>query len=150
MQDSVLSVHAECKDNAQCIFANQSMLIDLTITNVSKNPVGVPIEFLDQKGPHCVLIDNETREEFQTNPPPPPDLSLKNKFTEIPAGGSIKIEQLVSRGAISAFRERMIDLTARFFIVVPVKLIDKEAPINQNVSTSIRIRGRDKAELDKK
>lgn len=150
MQNSVLSVHAECRDNTQCIFENQSMPVDLTIKNVSGKTIGVPVEFLKQKGPHCILIDIATREEFETSPPPPPDLSLKNKFTQIPPGGAVKIQQLVSRGAISAFRERMVDLTAKFIIIVPVKLNDEEAPISQNVSTSIRIRGRDKAELDNK
>ena len=126
------------------------MLFDLTIKNVSSKAVGVPIEFLNQKGPHCVLVDTATQEEFQTPPPPPPDLSLKNKFTQIPAGGTIKIEQLVSSGAITAFREHMVDLTAKFVIIVPVKLEGAAAPIRQNTSTSVRIRGRDKSERDNK
>jgi len=132
MQDPVLSVHAECTENAQCIFENQSMPVALTIKNVSGKTIGVPVEFLNQKGPHCILIDTATREEFETNPPPPPDLSLKNKFTQVPAGGTIKIQQLVSRGAINSFRERMVDLTAKFIIIVPVKLDGEEAPTSQN------------------
>jgi len=150
MQDPVLSVHAECRDNAQCIFENESMLVELTIKNVSTKPIGVPVEFLGQKGPHCVLIDTETREEFQLNPPPPPDLSLKKKLTQIPPGGSIRIEQLVPSGAIKEFRERMVDLTAKFVIIVPVKVEGMESPVRQIASTTLRILGRDTAERNDK
>ncbi|SDD67725.1 hypothetical protein SAMN05428966_105145 [Massilia sp. PDC64] len=150
MEISALSVHAECKDNTQCIFENQSMPVKLTIKNISTRPIGVPVEFLNQKGPHCVLIDTETKEELQVSPPPPPDLSLKNKFTEVAPGDSITIEHLVSRSAIIAFRERMIDLTAKFVIIMPVKFDQTEAPLRQIVSTTLRIRGRDKVDLDNK
>lgn len=150
MHDPILSVHAECRENVRCIFENQSMLVELNIKNISTEPVGVPVEFLNQKGAHCILIDTETGGEFQLSPPPPPDLSLKNRFTQVAPGESIRIEQLVPSGAIKEFRERMIDLTAKFVIIVPVKLERSEAPVPQTAATTLRILGRDKAELGDK
>jgi len=60
----VLSVTAKCRDNERRIFDNVHMAIDLTLTNNSGAPIGVPLEFLQQVGPCCVLIDNETQEEL--------------------------------------------------------------------------------------
>jgi hypothetical protein len=68
----VLSLTATCRDSAECIFDNVTMFIDLTLTNTSSTPIGVPVEFLNQVGPHCVLIDNETRETLPLRTPPPP------------------------------------------------------------------------------
>jgi hypothetical protein len=58
----VLSLTAKCRDNERCIFDNVHMPIDLTLTNNSGVPIGVPLEFLRQVGPRCELIDNETQE----------------------------------------------------------------------------------------
>jgi hypothetical protein len=146
----VLSVKAECIDNAHCIFANYPVFIQLTITNVSTQPIGVPVKFLDKKGPHCVLIDSETREQFSLSAPPPADLSLKNKFTLIPPGASIKIKEMVPRPLISAFREDLVDVVTKCTVIVDVKLEGTEGPVRQSATTTIRILGVDKFELDNK
>ena len=44
----------------------------------------------------------------------------------------------------------MIDLTAKFAIRIPVKLEGIEFPVRQSAYTSLRIIGRDTAELDDK
>lgn len=46
----VLSVTARCHDNEKCIFDNIGMVFDLTVTNNSSAPIGVPLEFLEQTG----------------------------------------------------------------------------------------------------
>ncbi len=146
----VLSVTAKCRDNEACIFDNVGMFVDLTLTNNSRSTIGVPLEFLKQVGPHCVLIDNETQEKIPLGAPPPADLSLRNKFTSIPPGGSIRMDEYNPGSAIRGLREWMIDLTATFAIHIPVKLEGIEAPVRQSARTSLRIVGRDRAELDDK
>lgn len=44
----------------------------------------------------------------------------------------------------------MIDLTAEFAIHIPVKLEGIKLPVRQTARTSLRIIGRDRAELDDK
>ena len=146
----VLSVTATCRDNEKCIFDNFGMVIDLTLTNNSGATIGVPLEFLHQVGPHCVLFDNETREIYPLGAPPPADLSLRNKFTSIPPGGVFRMEEYVSPTAIRGLREWMIDLTASFAIHIPVKFEDIKLPVRQSTTTSLRIIGRDRAELGDK
>jgi hypothetical protein len=135
----VISVTAQCSDNKACIFDNVGMSIDLTLTNNSPDPIGVPVEFLNQVGPHCVLIDNETRETLPLGAPPPADLSLRDKFTPIPPGGSIRMGEYIPASAIKALRDGMTDLTATFAIHIPVKLKGIEHPVRQSARTSLRI-----------
>ncbi len=149
MQTPILTVTATCKDNRECIFDNVGIFVDLTLTNSSDDVIGVPVEFLDQLGPFCVLIDNETHDDFPITPGLP-DRSLMDKFTPIPPGGSIKIEQLLPAGAIKWFREHMIDLTARFKINIPVKMNGAVPAAPQTAVTTLRIVGRDKAELERR
>jgi hypothetical protein len=146
----VLSVTAKCRDNQGCIFDNVGIVIDLTLTNNSSAPVGVPLEFLEQVGPRCVLIDNETREIFPLGAPPPADLSLRNKFTSVAPGESIRMHEFVPASALRGLREWMIDLTATFAIHIPVKLEGIALPVRQSASTSLQIIGRDRAKLDDK
>jgi hypothetical protein len=115
----VLSVTATCRDNKACIFDNVGIFVDLTLTNTSSDAIGVPLEFLDQIGPRCVLIDNETGEKLPLAAPPPADLSLRNKFTPIPPGGSIRLDGFIPGSMIKGLREWMIDLTATCAIHVP-------------------------------
>ena len=146
----VLSVTAICRDNEKCIFDNARVDIDLTLTNNSSAPIGVPLEFLQQTGPRCALIDNETQEILPLCAFPPADLSLRNKFTSLAPGESIRMEEHLSPSAIRGLREWMIDLTARYTIHIPVKFEGIELPVRQSASTSLRIIGRDRAELDDK
>lgn len=44
----------------------------------------------------------------------------------------------------------MIDLSAKYTINIPVKLEGAKVPVRQTTSTSLRIIGRDRAELDDK
>jgi hypothetical protein len=146
----VLSLTAKCRDNERCIFDNVHMAIDLTLTNNSGAPIGMPLKFLQQVGPRCALIDNETQEELPLCAFPPADLSLRDKFTSVAPGESIKMYEYLSPSAIMSLREWMIDLTAKYTINIPVKLEGIKVPVRQTASTSLRILGRDRAELDDK
>jgi len=44
----------------------------------------------------------------------------------------------------------MVDLTAKFVIIVPVKVEGMESPVRQIASTTLRILGRDTAERNDK
>lgn len=146
----VLSMTAACRDNAACIFDDVGIFIDLTLTNNSSDAIGVPLEFLQQIGPRCVLIDNDTGEKLPLAAPPPADLSLRNKFTPIPPGGSIGLDEFIPASMIKGLREWMIDLTATCAIHVPIKSKGIELPVRQTATTSLRILGRDAAERDDK
>ena len=148
--DRMISMTAESQHNRACIFDGASMFVDLTLTNNSNETIGVPLRFLDQVGAHPVLIDNETEEKLESGAPPPADLSLRDQYTPIPPGGTFKVKASVSPSQTRYFREWMIDVTAKFTVHIPVKVPGVEKPVRQSASTSLRIIGRDKAELDDK
>jgi hypothetical protein len=75
------------------------------------------------------LIDNETQEILPLCAFPPADLSLRNKFTSLAPGESIRMEEHLSPWAIRGLREWMIDLTARYTIHIPVKFEGIEFPV---------------------
>jgi hypothetical protein len=60
----VLSTTANCPENLACVFDGASMFVELTLTNNSGKTIGVPLEFLNQVGPHPRLIDNQTGEKI--------------------------------------------------------------------------------------
>lgn len=146
----VLSATATCRDNEKCIFDHARMDVNLTLTNNSSAPVGVPLEFLQQTGARCALVDNETQKVIPLCAFPPADLSLRNKFTSVAPGESIRMEERLSPSAIRGLREWMLDLTTRYTTHVPVKFEVIKLPVRQSASTSFRIIGRDRAELDDK
>ncbi|WP_371766639.1 hypothetical protein [Massilia sp.] len=80
----------------------------------------------------------------------PAGLWLRNRFTFVAPGESIKMDEYRSSTAIRGLREWMIDLSAKYTINIPVKLEGAKVPVRQTTSTSLRIIGRDRAELDDK
>jgi hypothetical protein len=60
------------------------------------------------------------------------------------------MEDRLSPSAIRGLREWMLDLTTRYTIHVPVKFDGIKLPVRESASTSFRIIGRDRAELDDK
>lgn len=143
VQDPVLSVSAECRENEKCVFEHSYIDVDIVLKNISDAEVGVPLEFLRQLGPYGVLIDNETKDEIPLHVGLP-DLSLMHIFTPIPPGATVKVTQFLSASTIAWARAAMVDLTARFTIHVPIKLKGHEDPIPFSGSASVCIIGRDK------
>jgi hypothetical protein len=145
MQNSPIQIAASCRDNTQCIFDGDDIVVDITVANVSNGPVGIPVEFIKKKGPVSVLQDQETGKKFVLRTGLPKS-ELMEQFTQIPAGGSFITQKTITAHEISALRGVNADFTAKFTIGAPFKLDDGAKAVFLQVDTALRIIGKETAE----
>lgn len=145
MQNSPIQISASCRDNTQCIFDGDDIVVDITVANVSNGLVGVPVEFIKKKGPVSVLQDQETGKKFVLRTGLPKS-ELMEQFTQIPAGGSFITQKTLTAHEISALRGVNADFTAKFTIGAPFKLNDRAEAVFLQVDTALRIIGKETAE----
>ena len=144
-QNSPVQISALCRDNTQCIFDGDDIVVDITVANISDRPVGVPVEFIKKKGPVSVLQDQETGKEFMLRTGLPKS-ELMEQFTQIPAGGSFTTQKTITAHEISSLRGLNADFTAKFTIGASFKLNDRAKAVFLQVDTALHMIGKETAE----
>lgn len=145
MSNGPFSMTAQCRDNPQCIFDKTEIFIDLEILNNSRNAVGLPLTFINQIGPYCTLVDNETQEKIQLRVGLP-DHSKSKDYVKIQPNETIKLVRRITPGQIRSIRPEMTDLTAKITVSGLVQLVEGQDPVKFDNHVDIRIIGKDKLE----
>ena len=145
MNESPLSIQAECTGNPQCIFSGESLPITIKIRNESNDEVGLAVEFINRVGPFIKLRDRITQKERQLRVSRA-SLDLLNVFQSIPPRGTIEIETSIGHGHIRSFRTDLVDLDAEIAISTNIRHSNSVEKF-RGVST-LRIIGADTARLN--
>jgi hypothetical protein len=147
MDTSPLKIMVNCRDNPSCLFDNNDIVIDLTITNNTDHEIGLPLEYLRKKGLHCFLVDNETNRKITMGISLTPE-SIRREFVKVGSGESIKVSRKISAELILSIRDKMVDLTANLAVAGLLQLHEGEEPVNFVEEVKVAIQGRDKFDLD--
>lgn len=151
MSSQLLSVQVTCKEKTECLFDGQDMPIDIAIRNVSPFSIGLPQQYMQEKGPYLTLIDKETQAKavLKTGLP---KFALKKVFTTIKPGEVIHLSSILKAQEITEFRLKLIDVTALIELSAKVKVNDPALPPEHELSdfessATLRILGKDTLEL---
>jgi hypothetical protein len=147
MTGSPFSITATCRDNPQCIFENEDIIVELSIRNDAPHEVRIPLEFIDQSGPYCALIDNETGKKITLRVGLPDHLKIED-YVIIKTKETVKMVRRISVSNIRATRSEMVDLTAKLTIAGPIQLHPGAEQVRFRNDIDVRIIGKDKINRD--
>lgn len=148
MTESPFSIKTACRDNPQCIFDKKDILIDLFIKNEASHDIRIALEFINQSGPYCILVDNESKKKI-TLRPGLPDHSKIEDFVIVRPSETVKMTRRITASQINATRLDMVDLTAKLTVAGPLQLHPGEEPIRFRNDVEVQIIGRDKIDRDR-
>lgn len=135
MNNETLSVRVNCRGNEQCYFEGKDIFLDIKIYNNESTEVGVPLEFLESKGPITRLIDNRTGAETFI-PTHPPDGDLLEKYKTLRPGESADMEWVITAEEIEQYGK---DVDISIEITIMADILVKGKKINFKGSSKRRI-----------
>lgn len=148
MDTHLLKLAAHCLNNEYCLFEGKDVDIDVTITNISPDTIGLPVNYFKRKGIHCMLIDNVTNTKIAMDISLTP-ASIKREFTAIAPGETIHLSHEVSADVIRAIRVNMVDLTVNLGIGGLMQLHNQEEPVRFTKEINVRILSPDTLQREK-
>jgi hypothetical protein len=137
----LISINVTCKDNPQCYFKDEDLFIVISITNTHDKPIGVPLEFVKDRGPVVRLVDTTTGADTFL-PTHPADSDLLDEFLFVEPGKSISMEWVFDPEEMRQFGHKYVDLSAEVTIMADILVEGKK--MNTKVSHLIRIVSKDK------
>ncbi len=147
MEKPVLSITLRCTDNAACIFTGADMPIEVLIKNEASQEIGVPVKFLQMRGPSVTLTDNPSQAKtiLKTGMA---DHALKTVFTRLRPGESAVVTSIVKDRELRSFRADYVDLTAEVGISAQIQVAGAPETVQFRGSGQLKIIGKDTLERD--
>lgn len=137
-----LIISVRCRDNPSCIFEQNDVIVEMTITNATDHEIGLPLEYLRKKGLHCYLTDNESGKMITLNMSLTP-ASIKRRFVKLNAGESTTISRTIDAGLILSIRKTNINLIVHVGISGVIQMRNDDEPIEFVDGADIVITGKD-------
>jgi hypothetical protein len=94
VSNSLFSITALCNGQKECVYQDQDLGINVIITNISEEPISLPMEFLQKQGPNITLTSTDTEQTF-TLPTQLADPQLLTNLTTIPANQTARLSWVV-------------------------------------------------------
>jgi hypothetical protein len=130
MNDQILSVKVNCRDNEQCFFEGKDIFLDIKIFNNEDVEIGFPLEFVKSKGPITRLIDNRTGADTFI-PTHPPNGDLMEKFTTIKPGEFLDLEWVITAEELQQYGAD-VDVSIEITIMADVLVKGKKVEFKGN------------------
>ena len=124
MNNQLLAVKVECKENPECLFEDKDIFLNIIITNTQQETIGFPLEFAQDKGPTVKLVDTRTKKESYLSTHLA-DWALKDKFTWIKPGESVNMEWVVFSEELKQFGGPYVDVSIEVSLGEKVQMGDK-------------------------
>jgi hypothetical protein len=137
MTNQPLAVTARCRDNDRCLFEGKDLFIDIAIVNTHSEEIGFPLAYVRKTGPVVRLIDGRSKSETYLKK----NLArheLRDEFTNIPPGGSVTMEWVITSTEIEDFASRPIDISAEITVMAQIRSGGKT--VDYRGSATLRIR----------
>lgn len=121
MTNHLLDITVKCRGNDQCIFEEQDVFLDISVTNTQETEIGFPLDYLQKTGPIIRLIDSHTEADtyVKTNLA---DFDLREKFTAIQPGESLAIEWVLTSDELKQFGGPYVDVSAEITVMAEIQL----------------------------
>ena len=136
---ALLAARIICTGSPTCAYAGKDLALEVQLVNMSDEPVGVPMDFLQQAGPIIALIDNGTGRtvHLRRNLADP---GLLERFRMIPPGGASSIFWIIHDAELGQFDHERVDVTALVTVRAPILSIG--AKQDAEVEGHVVVRGR--------
>ena len=120
MTSELLTVTAQCRANATCLFQGHDMFIDVTISNKGDAEIGYPLAYVQKTGPIVRLVDRRTGAEtyLRTNLAPH---DLREQFSSMAPGESLMLEWVITAYEIRQIGGSHVDVSAEITVAAKVR-----------------------------
>ena len=135
MNNQILSVKVNCRNNEQCYFEGKDIFLDIKVFNNENVEVGFPLEFVKSKGPITRLIDNRTKADTFI-PTHPPDGDLLEKYTTIRPGESVDLEWVITAEELQQYGT---DVDVSIEVTIMADILVKGQKVNFRGNNTRRI-----------
>ncbi len=144
-----LSITVECRENPECIFSGEDIILRITITNQSNHPVGVPVQFMKKRGAYVKLTDVKTGKDFDLRVSLP-TRSLSNVFETLAPKESVELARIITAEEIQLFGVDDIDLDVRVEFAAHIKVEGEPEPVDLASQGTLKIIGKATAARQKR
>jgi hypothetical protein len=141
MTDKILQVAISCRDNPECVFNRDDILLDIVVTNTADHDIGLPLAYLRRKGIYCLIFDKRTNKKMEMGTSLTP-LSLQREFVRVSPGQQIKLSHKLGADMIRSIGDRLADFDAVIEISGLLELKKGEEPIDFIEEAKISIQGK--------
>lgn len=141
MTDRILQVAISCRDNPECVFNRDDILLDIVVTNTADHDIGLPLAYLRRKGIYCLIFDKRTNKKMEMGTSLTP-LPLQREFVRVSPGQQIKLSHKLGADMIRSIGDRLADFDAVIEISGLLELKEGEEPINFIEEAKISIQGK--------
>ncbi|SHN10770.1 hypothetical protein SAMN05192549_104351 [Duganella sacchari] len=143
MNSELLLVQASCNGKMECLFENRDLTLDIAVKNISPYTIGLPLQYIQAKGPYLTLIDNATQTKVVLKTGLP-KFGLKNVLTTVKPGDVVHLSSVLKARELTEFRSRRTDISVRIELSTQVDIGSASQPPthdlrNFEASTTLRI-----------
>ncbi len=142
MNRNILKISMSCRNNPECIFNGEEIILDIVLTNIASHDIGLPLSYLRRRGVSCVLIDNRTNKKFEMGVPITPP-SLRREFVRISPRQEVKLVYELGADLIGSIGDKRADFTAVLRVGSLLELKEGDEPMNFTEEAKIHIHGMD-------
>ena len=140
MKNDLLTCKVTCKAGIEPVYDGKDIELEITLTNVSREEIGFPLEYVQKAGPLVQVIDRQTRKEqpLRRNLA---DHALREKLTAIAPGKSLVVRWVVTAHELELYGGNPVDAIIEVSVVTKVKAGDAMADLNCSGTLSIAAKG---------
>ncbi len=113
-----ITITALCNGQNICKFIGQDITLNVQITNTSGQPISIPLQFLQQRGPSIRLINQQTNQDLVL-PTNPANQDLLNDYTTLQPQESAKLDWVITTSEISQLGIEQAGIKAEISISTP-------------------------------
>jgi hypothetical protein len=139
MAQSVFGVTVTCQGQRRCVFDGRDLNLEILVTNHHRDAIGFPLAFRQKTGPMIRLSDTRTKAQtlLKTNLA---DLDLRERFTTLPPGESVRMEWVITGDELLQFGSRDLDVLAEVTVAATVAVGSRR--VDGQASDTLRIVGK--------
>lgn len=136
---ALLAARIVCKDSPACAYEGKDLELEIQLVDVSDEPVGIPVDYLQQAGPIIALVDNDTGRivPLRRNLADP---GLLERFRMIPPDKASSIFWIIHVAELEQFDQEWVDVTAVVTVLAPI--LSHGSKQNVEVKGHVVVQGR--------
>lgn len=142
MESNFFKVRVSCRNNPECIFDGQDIIIDFFMKNTSGHPIEFPLQYLRRKGLHCFLEDNLTHKKLTLGISLTSE-EIKRDFSKLGIDEEVTLSRKITAESIRFLRNEMVNVTVNVAATGFARMHEDSAPSIFDEEATIKIQGRD-------
>lgn len=114
-----ISMNVFCNGEKQCVYQGEDLNINVIITNITTEPIALPMTYLRERGPRITLVNNDTEKEVVL-PSGPDQQNLLSDQTTIGPNQTARLSWVLKNSDVKQVGGDAINIIANVTLSTPV------------------------------